>query len=77
MEIGHWYEIVLVLGICALFWSTSVAGMLILLFLTYAAEILLDNITPRLTWRWMLIHVWIVGFGLSFMNFALAYARVF
>ena len=27
IEIAHWYEVILVLGFCALFWATSVTGM--------------------------------------------------
>lgn len=77
IEIAHWYEVVLILGICALFWTTSWFGMLVLLVLTYLAEILIDNVMTRMTWRWMLTYVWGMGIGLSFMNLALLYARSF
>lgn len=77
VEIAHWYEIVLVLGICALFWATSAVGMAVLLVLTYMGEILIDNLVTRATWRWMLTYVWGVGIGLSFMNIALLYAEYF
>jgi len=77
IEIAHWYEVVLILGICALFWTTSWSGMLLLLVLTYLAEILIDNVMTRMTWRWMLTYVWGMGIGLSFMNLALLYAGSF
>ena len=77
IEIAHWYEVVLILGICALFWTTSWFGMAVLLVLTYLAEILIDNVMTRMTWRWMLTYVWGMGIGLSFMNLALLYARSF
>jgi ech hydrogenase subunit B len=77
IEIAHWYEVVLILGICALFWTTSWFGMLVLLVLTYLAEILIDNVMTRMTWRWMLTYVWGMGIGLSFMNLALLYAKSF
>ncbi|MBP9943728.1 MAG: NADH-quinone oxidoreductase subunit H [Desulfomicrobium sp.] len=77
LEIAHWYDIVLILAICSLFWSTSLIGMFILLAVTYMAEIVIDNVTPRMTWKWMLTYVWAVGISLSFFNMALLYAKSF
>jgi ech hydrogenase subunit B len=57
LEIAHWLDVVLILGLCSLFWSTGWVGMLLLLLITYFAEILVDNITSRLTWQWMLTRV--------------------
>jgi ech hydrogenase subunit B len=67
-EVGHWFEVVLLLGLCTLFWSTSWIGMLVLLVSTYFLEVLVDNITSRMTWRWMLSYVWGVGLTLSIVN---------
>jgi ech hydrogenase subunit B len=75
IEVAHWYETVFVLGICALFWHTSLIGMVVLLSLTYLAEIIIDNITARLTWRWMLGYVWSAGLLLSFANYTWIYVR--
>jgi len=77
LEIAHWIDIVLILAICSLFWSSSWIGMLILLVVTYMAEIIIDNVTPRMTWKWMLTYVWGAGIGLSFFNMALLYAKSF
>ncbi|WP_027366464.1 respiratory chain complex I subunit 1 family protein [Desulfocurvibacter africanus] len=74
IEVAHWYETVLVLGLVALFWSTSLWGMLALLLGTYFLEILIDNTMARLTWRWMLSYVWIVGLVLSVLNLSWLYA---
>ncbi|SMF14969.1 respiratory chain complex I subunit 1 family protein [Desulfovibrio gilichinskyi] len=68
IEIAHWYETVLILGICALFWHTSFVGVVFLLVSTYLAEILIDNTMARMTWRWMLKYVWSVGLVMSFVN---------
>ena len=68
VEMAHWYETILVLGLCALFWHTSLIGMAVLLVLTYFAEILLDNVTARMTWRWMLGYVWGIGLAMSAVN---------
>ncbi|RPJ75117.1 MAG: hypothetical protein EHM15_04170 [Desulfobacteraceae bacterium] len=67
-EIGHWFEVVLLLGICSLFWSTSWIGAAVLLAATYVLEVLVDNITARMNWRWMLSYVWGVGLTLSLVN---------
>ncbi len=74
VEVAHWYEVVLVLGVVALFWATSWYAIVILLVLTYAAEILVDNITARLSWRAMLGKLWASGLALSFVSLAWLYA---
>ena len=75
VEIAHWYEVILILGLCAMFWSTSIFGMAVLLAATYFVEILIDNVTARMTWRWMLASVWLTGLGLSVVNLTWLYAR--
>ncbi|WP_416236186.1 respiratory chain complex I subunit 1 family protein [Solidesulfovibrio sp.] len=75
IEIAHWYEVILVLGLCALFWSTSVVGMVVLVALTYLAEIIVDNVTARLTWRWMLRSAVGVGVVLTIVNMLWLYAQ--
>jgi ech hydrogenase subunit B len=73
-EIGHWYEIVLLLGFCSLFWATNWIGMIILVAGTYFLEILIDNVSARMTWRWMLGYVWAMGLSLSLVNLIWLYA---
>jgi len=73
-EIGHWFEIVLFLGFCSLFWATSLSGMIILVAVTYFLEILIDNVSARMNWRWMLGYVWAMGLSLSLVNLIWLYA---
>ncbi len=68
VEIAHWFEIVLILGLLSLFWSTSIVGMVLLLGITYFVEVLVDNTTSRMTWRWMLGTAWITGITFSLIN---------
>ena len=68
LEIAHWFEVVLVLCICSLFFATSALGVAILLAGTYFLEILIDNVMARMTWRWMLRSVLTVGLVLSLVN---------
>jgi len=74
IEVAHWYETVLVLGLCALFWSTNVVWMVVLIGCTYLLEILVDNTMARMTWRWMLRRVWLLGIGMSVVNLIWLYA---
>lgn len=75
VEIGHWYEVVLILGLCSLFWATSWIGIIVLVGLTYLCEILIDNTTARMTWRWMLGYVWTIGLAMSFVNLIWLHGR--
>ncbi|MCF8052077.1 MAG: NADH-quinone oxidoreductase subunit H [Desulfobacterales bacterium] len=67
VELGHWYETALLLMICALFWS-SVPGSAILVAATVAGLIFVDNLFPRLTWRWMMARIWLPLPGLALLN---------
>lgn len=68
LEVAHWLDVVLLLGLCSLFWATSWTGMFILLIVTYFLEMLIDNITARLTWRWMLERVLAPGLIMALIN---------
>jgi ech hydrogenase subunit B len=75
VEIGHWYEVVLILGLCSLFWATSWVGIIVLVGITYLCEILIDNVMARMTWRWMLGSVWAMGLSMSFVNLIWLHGR--
>jgi ech hydrogenase subunit B len=68
IEIGHWYETVLFLGWCGLFWATSKLAMGMMAAGAYVLVILADNVTARLNWRWMLTHGWVLGTSLALIN---------
>jgi ech hydrogenase subunit B len=74
-EIAHWYETVLLLGFCSLFWTTNPIGALLLVGITYLGEIWIDNVSARLNWRWMLGYGWGMGMALSLVNLVWLYAR--
>ena len=75
LEISHWLDVILLLGLCSLFWHTSMTGMIILLVLTYALEIVVDNVCARMTWRWMLKHAFGITLGLAIFNILWLYVR--
>jgi ech hydrogenase subunit B len=74
-EIGHWFDVVLLLGFCALFWATDWLGMVLIVGLTYAIEIVIDNVAARMSWRWMLGYVWAMGLTLSVVNLIWLHVR--
>lgn len=69
IEIGHWLDLVLILGLCAVFWHTSIIGMVLLVIASLFTEIIIDNITARLTWQWMVQKKsLLIGMGLALVN---------
>lgn len=75
LEVSHWLDVVLMLGLCSLFWHTSVLGCAILLVVTYCLEILVDNVSARMTWQWMLKHAFGLTLGLAICNILWLYVR--
>ncbi len=75
IEITHWYDLILLLGLVTLFFVKPFwVGILIALF-SYFLEIIIDNISARVTWSWMLKAVWIVGIGSAFTNILWLYLK--
>ncbi len=74
LEIAHWLDVVLILGLCSLFWATHWAGMFALLAVTYFVELLVDNVSSRLTWQWMLTRVLAPTSALCVVNLLWLYA---
>lgn len=68
IEIAHWYELMLALGFVALFFASNWYIAAALVIVMYLLEIILDNTTARLTWRWMLKSAWGVGIVLCAAN---------
>lgn len=74
LELAHWFDVVLMLGLCALFWHTGIVGMAVLPALTYFAEVLVDNVCARMTWKWMLKDALYIGLALCIANILWLYA---
>ncbi len=75
VELAHFYEVFLLLGLASLFWATSIWGMVLLPLALYVAEVLVDNVTARLTWRRMLGPVLGLGLLLSCINLIWIHVR--
>ncbi|MCS6829149.1 MAG: NADH-quinone oxidoreductase subunit H [bacterium] len=68
IELTHWYELVLLLGMTALLWTNNLWGGAVLALSSYFIVILLDSVTARMTWRWALRVGWGVGIPLAVIN---------
>lgn len=68
IEITHWTETVLYLGLIMLFFGNNIWLGLGVAVLCYFAEIIIDNISARTTWQWMLKVSYCLGFGLALAN---------
>lgn len=60
VEIAHIYELVVLLGFLALFFTGQILIGLIVIALIYLLEILVDNSTARVKWQLMLNSSWII-----------------
>ncbi|MEJ5251104.1 MAG: NADH-quinone oxidoreductase subunit H [Armatimonadota bacterium] len=73
IELTHWYELVLLLGLTVLLWATNVWVGMALAIVSYLAVIVLDSITARMTWRWTLQVGWGIGIPLAVINLMTMY----
>jgi ech hydrogenase subunit B len=73
IELEHWYETILLLGIVSLFFAfnpiLAVFGALII----YFVEVLIDNTSSRLKWELMLKSAWLVTALLGIGNLLVLY----
>lgn len=75
IEIGHWFDVILLLGWCSLFWATSWIGIVLIVAAAYSIQIVVDNASARMNWRWMLKYVWSMGLTLSIVNLIWVHVR--
>ena len=72
VELAHWYENVLLLGMVGLFFlynsTASIIGALIASSIVYFIQILIDNVFARAKWYRVLDVAWMLGLTLVFLN---------
>jgi ech hydrogenase subunit B len=73
IEVAHWYEQMLILGILGLFWASgSLFWISIPLALAaWFVILVVDNVTSRLTWVRMVSYAWGVGVIIIALNIVL------
>ncbi|HPT87291.1 MAG TPA: NADH-quinone oxidoreductase subunit H [Bacillota bacterium] len=75
IELTHWYELVLFLGLITMFFAQPVWIGILIALICYFFEIVIDNISARMTWKWMLQATWIVGIGVAMTNIIWLYLK--
>lgn len=75
IELTDWYDLVLLLGMISLFFAKPLWVGILIALASYFLEIVIDNISARVTWRWMLKIVWLFGIGAALTNIIWLYAR--
>jgi formate hydrogenlyase subunit 4 len=68
IEVTHWYELVLLLGLAAMFWTHPLGAGILLALAAFFIEMVIDNICARLTWNWMIKFTWTGGIILCLIN---------
>lgn len=70
VELGHWWELALFLFLIFLMGYPSLFLGLALVTVFYLGTIFLDNLLPRLTWRYLWPVGWAAGLGGGILNLA-------
>lgn len=73
IELTHWYELILLLALVALFWAPNLIIGAVLGLICFFIVTLVDNIAARMTWGWMVRFAWTFGAGLAVVNLAALY----
>ncbi|MCL1790082.1 MAG: NADH-quinone oxidoreductase subunit H [Peptococcaceae bacterium] len=71
IEISHWYENVMLLGLVFLFFASNPILALLVVAATYFLEIFIDNANSRLKWQNVLFSSWVIAFVLGAGNIAI------
>jgi len=73
LELTDWFDLVLFLGLISLFFAQPWWVGIIIALVSYFAEIVIDNISARVTWQWMVKVTWVVGIGAALVNIVWMY----
>ncbi len=73
IEIAHWYETILLLGLIYLFFAFEPLLGIAITLLIYFIEILIDNVNARIKWELMLKASWLVTIILGVGNLIVLY----
>jgi len=73
LELTDWFDLVLFLGLIWLFFANIWWVGIIIALVSFFCEIVIDNISARVTWQWMVKVTWIVGIGAALVNIVWMY----
>jgi ech hydrogenase subunit B len=75
IELTHWYDLVILLGLIALFFAQPLWVGIVVALGCYLIEMIIDNICARVTWPWMIKATWLIGVGAALVNIIGLYLR--
>jgi len=73
VEITHWYETIMLLGLFYLFLAPYPVAAVVMVLVIYALEILLDNTSARMKWQWAMKTSWTTASLLGAVNIVVLY----
>ncbi|MCX7709786.1 MAG: NADH-quinone oxidoreductase subunit H [Clostridia bacterium] len=76
IELTHWYDLIILLGLITLFFAKPIWVGIIIALVSYFLELVIDNISARVTWRWMIKATWLIGIGAAMINIVWLYLKM-
>jgi formate hydrogenlyase subunit 4 len=73
IEIAHWYENVLLLGIVYLFFSFNAVAGIAAVLIVWVTEMFIDNSYARVKWQLMFKSSWLVTLAAGITNFVILF----
>ncbi len=73
IELTHWIDLVLLMGLITLFFAQPIWVGILIALASYFCEIVIDNISARVTWQWMVKVTWVAGIGAALVNIVWMY----
>jgi ech hydrogenase subunit B len=75
LELTDWYDLVILLGLIALFFAQPLWVGIVIALGAYILEMIIDNICARVTWPLMVKATWVIGAGTALVNVIWLYVR--
>lgn len=73
VTLTEWFEVVVLLGLVALFWANPLWVGILIALAAFIVEIFIDNINARMTAGWMVRFSWALGLVLCVLNIVYLY----
>ena len=75
IELTHWIDLVVLLGLISLFFAQPLWVGILIALVSFFFELVIDNISARVKYKWMLKVTWMVGIGTAMTNIVWLYLK--
>jgi ech hydrogenase subunit B len=75
LELTDWYDLIILLGLLTLFFAQPLWVGILIALACYLLEMVIDNISARVTWPLMVKATWVIGAGTALVNIIWLYVR--